>query len=753
MNINNVSAGNVPAAGQITGEAQAAQVKSAGSEEAAQQAAAPKAADEPAAKVELGQAELPVNDEQKAAAAKIETKQTENLLQSVLKEIGTAIDERSAIIKSLPADIQDVTQEILSKTLADSATIAEGMISTIKAEKSAVEQLQAFTSLLADAEQISRQVPEKMLQSLADLLQNFETDFTNVLQKAAGSEQAEVKNNINSYAKIAVAQEKLPESTGEMPSTSEARGTPGNGVYGQRALPTEEAAAQHTTTKQLDKTELSSNQPAEKVSVNGVNDKANLQGTDKTINNFQTATEQQPGMDSAALESGKLPSGQQAAGAAADKIPPKASGQRSVSAGEIEQQAFASSASEKVGQQQPGTDAAALESGKLPAGQQAAGAAADKIPPEASGQRSVSASEIEQQAFASSASEKVGQQQPGTDAAAIRSGNLPAEDAAKTQLQKSGGQTSAPANEMEQPAANSEIMITPQQVGKNSASNEGVINDQSKQAEVNQDNMQQPQSSAAGENTASVGGSQAAKQSLEDIVMNLAKQLAGNSMASQGVVKNDIKQFFQQSPLQQTDNSQEAAILKQTVENFTQNAPEILKFAAGKHNLPELPQLWALVKLHKTLEWTKFDQEKLQQTIRSMREMTASMKKSVAFSGEKIDNNSTLSFSMPLYLGEGMQPYPAYIHLYQQRQKDGKNGGEYTYETWLRICLSTENIGPVDIVFRLYQKNLLNVKVAFTEEATVQSFNSYLPDMREAIDESALNLVEVSVNTKADLGG
>jgi hypothetical protein len=653
MNINSVSAGNVPAAGQTTGETQTAQTQNASSSEAVQTTVpSEKVAEEPAVKVEIGKAQTTASNEaERTNAVKVDAQ--ENVFQTVLKELDSAVAERTKLLKAMPPDVREVTQEIISKTLADAATISEGMMATIRAEKSVVEQLQTFISLLTDAEQISQQVPKDMLKSFADLLQNLDTEVNDLLQKAVvvpeqAAEESPLAAPGKNNAQPVAQGEDLPDDLPQQPKMPENGGNKGQILQANETRP---------------------NQPGDKAQ--------------PPVNTHSLGQPEPAAAPTADLKPSQQP-----------------------------EQAKDLKVAQPVGQTLVNDD---KESPQL---------AANK-------NNSQSAVKPEQPSTAP---------QPKADNLIAVRQDLPQEVSAKSQP---GGQANVPVpEEAQNTAKQGQAAEQPQ------PSTGGKADYQPKQSASRPDMPQ----ARTGQNVPTAEG-QSDLPSLENTVLNLAKQLAGSNSTQQNTVKNAVLQFMQQSSLPQSDDSPEAVVLKQTLENFAQNAPEIVKFAAGKHNLPQLPQLWALVKMHKALEWTKLDQEKLQQTIRSMREMTTSMKKSMAFSGEKIDNNTALSFSMPLYLGEGMQPYPAYIHLYHQRQQGAKENGEYSYETWLRICLGTENIGPVDLVFRLYQENLLNVKVAFSQDKTAQSFSRYLPDIREALDESALNLVEVSVNTKPDLGG
>jgi hypothetical protein len=99
----------------------------------------------------------------------------------------------------------------------------------------------------------------------------------------------------------------------------------------------------------------------------------------------------------------------------------------------------------------------------------------------------------------------------------------------------------------------------------------------------------------------------------------------------------------------------------------------------------------------------------------------------------------------PLYLGDNAHCYPTYIHVYDQTA-DGRDIDDNQKETWFRICLLTENMGAVELVFRLYEQSKLNLRVTFSDDENVKSFNEYMPEIEAAFEGMPLDLTEVKVS-------
>ena len=90
------------------------------------------------------------------------------------------------------------------------------------------------------------------------------------------------------------------------------------------------------------------------------------------------------------------------------------------------------------------------------------------------------------------------------------------------------------------------------------------------------------------------------------------------------------------------------------------------------------------------------------------------------------------------------KPYPAYIHVYDEEQKD-ESGGSPKKETWIRVCLLTDNIGAVDVSFRMYEGSNLDVRIYFSERENIEEFRDYMDEFRASFEDKPLTLMSVKV--------
>ncbi|HEY3425712.1 MAG TPA: hypothetical protein VGL27_13010 [Negativicutes bacterium] len=235
----------------------------------------------------------------------------------------------------------------------------------------------------------------------------------------------------------------------------------------------------------------------------------------------------------------------------------------------------------------------------------------------------------------------------------------------------------------------------------------------------------------------------------ENDLLSFAKQLIGGAALPNMELKTGIQQLWQQLELssQATMTEEEQIILRQLLATATTKVPQLIQQASTEQDLPEFKELWALLKLATAAQWTNIPQAKLQKASQALSELATSMQKTTALHGETTASQTTVALTIPLYFGEGLQPYPAYIHVYHEREQNGEAPEEQCYDTWLRICLVTENIGVVDMVFHLYQENQVNVRVAFTSADPAALFTEAIPDIRTVFADYPLNLADMNVST------
>ncbi len=207
-------------------------------------------------------------------------------------------------------------------------------------------------------------------------------------------------------------------------------------------------------------------------------------------------------------------------------------------------------------------------------------------------------------------------------------------------------------------------------------------------------------------------------------VQQVAAALAGQMTALNKSRKSSVEKI-----------TELASFVEQAAATITSQQPKNAQSAAFSQQ--------ALVEMAEILQ--KNSPEELKAAIKVVQELADTMAKPNGVTAERQEAQKVLTLAIPLYFGEGQTVYPAYIHVYYQEQDDKKNPGQKVSETWLRICLETENIGVVDAAFRLYDENNLDVKVRFTEEEAAIGFTWGIDEVKEQLRQLPLILGDILV--------
>jgi len=222
---------------------------------------------------------------------------------------------------------------------------------------------------------------------------------------------------------------------------------------------------------------------------------------------------------------------------------------------------------------------------------------------------------------------------------------------------------------------------------------------------------------------------------------NLANQLMSNSSLDEKsltLLKNFINDKQQMLP--EEDAKQLQLLLKLSEKNI----PTSISQAAIKQNLPELPKLWTFVQLCDLSELKDMQANELKNASKNINDFASLLRKSMGNENSVSENHRSMAFMTPLYLGENQKNYPTYVHIYDQSESENGQNNEKK-ETWLRLCLLTENIGAVEMVFRLYEKENINVRVSFSNTDMVESFNQYIPELKASFENYPLVLKDLKV--------
>ena len=186
--------------------------------------------------------------------------------------------------------------------------------------------------------------------------------------------------------------------------------------------------------------------------------------------------------------------------------------------------------------------------------------------------------------------------------------------------------------------------------------------------------------------------------------------------------------------------------LDQITKLFEPNIPQVLQEGAVTSKLPQLPKIWAMLTALGAQQWLEMESHDLHKSADVVKELAQSIYKLTGLVGEKQVEHSTLSFSIPFQVAEGIY-YPVHIHIYHE-QKDSNSSSPLTqreFETWLRVCVDTENLGRVDNVFRLYGDNKLDVRVNFPSTFAADQFTENISEVRKSLENSKLKLTDVTV--------
>ena len=228
--------------------------------------------------------------------------------------------------------------------------------------------------------------------------------------------------------------------------------------------------------------------------------------------------------------------------------------------------------------------------------------------------------------------------------------------------------------------------------------------------------------------------------------MQTMKSLAGLLLRDATLTDQDtllLKSFV--NGKQQLMSQQDAKQLQLLIRLSEKNMPASIQQAAQKENMPDLPKLWSFVQLCDLSELKDMQAQQLKTAGKNINDFATVLRQSMPNENTVSDNQRSMSFMMPLYMGENQKSYPTYVHVYDEKKKNAETGEE-SKETWLRFCLLTENIGAVELVLRLYEKQNLNVRLAFSDENAVKSFREYIPEFKATFEESPLVLTDLKVS-------
>lgn len=233
-------------------------------------------------------------------------------------------------------------------------------------------------------------------------------------------------------------------------------------------------------------------------------------------------------------------------------------------------------------------------------------------------------------------------------------------------------------------------------------------------------------------------------QQVVDSFRNLAELLLKDSNLTakdMTLLKNFVNSS--QTQLSQQDAKQLNLLLKMV----QSNVPAAIQQAGQQPGMEGLPKLWAFLQLADLGSLKELKAKDFKNANKEIKTVVSSLKGSISSEGSyQADGQKSISFVMPLYIGEGGHSYPAYINLYDEPEHEDECGRKRK-DTWFRVCVLTDNIGAVDIVCQLFEGNNLNLRINFSDNEIVKDFGEYLPDIRKALYDTSIHLNDLRVGT------
>ena len=343
-----------------------------------------------------------------------------------------------------------------------------------------------------------------------------------------------------------------------------------------------------------------------------------------------------------------------------------------------------------------------------------------------------------------------------------------------------------PQNQSQQPNQNLQPQNQSQQLNQN-------LQPQNQSQQLNQNLQPQNQSQQLNQNLQPQNQSQQLNQNQQTQAQSFLREETPvpneNFLSKQQILKNqmqDAKNILLKQPMQNTSQTMDtlkslAQLLMRNSQNLTprettllqnfvnntqkmfpeaearhlqnllrlcqQNVPAVVQQAAVQHKLPDLPRLWAFMQLCDMANLpSQMSPRAFKKAGRAVSDFANIMRGFMGSDNTTVQNQRSFQMMLPLYLGENMTSYPTYLSVYDENAKDPDTGIEKK-ETWLRICVLTDNIGAAELIFRVYEGNQLDMRFYFSEADAAEDFRSYVSNLRNSIRETKFNIGEIRIGS------
>ena len=631
-------------------------------------------------------------------------------------------------VDKMPEDLQKMIQNVMKQAFSLNESLGQGLGSTMESQRFSMDQLGTLSRMLS---QLGNLAEKGTTAEVSDTLQAL---LTNLKTMVGTDSSASLEPVLLTKAAFELLDTKdvsdLPEQLQQLLASLQPQGQTAAMTAGESSpmaflkqlvqyfmpRPAADSAAGASTAEQNTGGTAQNGQAAQQAAGNTAASQTATQNAPNTANT-------QNGQQSSGQNTGNGSNAQSQANQAGQSAAQTGTANQPGTAGQMQQP--------ETAQNQPGNTAG------QPAGQQTAGNAAQA------------------------------EQQP--EGARTTQTNLPG------QLQNGqsgqGAQTTANGQNLQQPQGSQQGTAgqTAAQPGQEQAASQpGQSSPEQANGQANAQSQVQENNPLLRQQSAAPGANQQAENMPQQSAANQAKtqlmmQTMENTTQAMDTMKSLAQLLLNDAELTQKDTtllqnfvngqssqlSEKDAKQLQTMIRLCQaNIPAAVQQAAVQQEIPDLPRLWAFMQLCDMSVAKKMNARQLKRAGKDVATFVTSMRNAMGGENSNVQGQRSLNFMLPMYMGEE-STYPSYIHVYDEKQQDPETG-EMRKETWLRICVLTDNIGAVELTCRVYNDSQLDMRLFFSDTDTANEFREQVDSLKDSLKDSTLKLNDLKIGAAGE---
>ena len=680
-------------------------------------------------------------------------------MAGILSKIGTTQD---AGMEKMPQDLQKIVQNIMRQAFSMEETLGQGIGSTLESQRFSMEQLTAFSRMLT---QLGALTEKGFSTEISDNLQALLTNLKNYVLKSEGSQLSPVLLNKTSFELLdtKITMEDLSQTLQLLLSSAQTAGVvpaPGQPVGDNEALGFLKQLVQYFMPRpQSEEASAEGRQPQ------GQQGEQTQEGQQSSRDGQQTTPAMRDAGQSTAANRPAGQQGQQAQTATQNGQPTA----QQNSQGNLQGNLQGNSQGTTLSQNGAGQPVVGNNANQTPQNAAQTPQNANQTTQNGGGQPMANtAGQSAQPQTGQMQSAPTGQslQQTPTDAAPqTNAQGQPTQTNGQSQAQQTNGQgqptqnmqnaQNAPQGQPMPQAAQGQSPQMPQVAQNNAPQGQTMPQNGQGQAENQPPQTENQAMRQPGQPISTMEVRQAKAQMMAQPLQNTPQTMDTLKNVAQFLLKNAdvtpedahlLQNFVNGSETVLSDK--EARQLQTLLRICQQNVPTTVQQAAIGQNMPDLPKLWAFMQLCDMVVAKKMSARQLKKAGKDVADFALSMRNSLGNENsggvQSASKGRSISFLLPLFMGDNEKAYPSYINVYDEEEMDWE-AMRPRKETWFRVCVLTDNIGAVDITCRVYEGLQLDIRVFFSDREAARDFVEVMPEVRRSLRNTDMQLNDFSI--------